>query len=194
MARSSRPDGASALLLVTLLACLVHGHAAAGQSGLSLDGQSVNPLNAAPRKIVVLVFIRRDCPVSGRYAPTIERISKEFGDDVRFWLVYPDKDETPEAIGKNLDDYRYHLPALRDPNHALVKLARVKVTPEAAVFDRNHRLVYGGRIDNWYQDLTRVRPTPTTHELEDAIRAALGGKSIANTNVRGVGCYIADLD
>ena len=108
--------------------------------------------------------------------------------------MYPDKDESSPALRKYLQDYGYHLPALRDPNHALVKLAQVQVTPEVAVFDRNHQLIYNGRIDNWYQDSTRVRPAPTTHELEDAIRAALAGIPGPKSDVRGVGCYISDLE
>ena len=76
----------------------------------------------------------------------------------------------------------------------LVKLGRAQITPEVAVFDRNHQLLYDGRIDNWYVDLSRARPAATTHELEDAIRAALAGKPIAEQEVRGVGCYISDLE
>jgi acyl-CoA thioesterase FadM len=76
----------------------------------------------------------------------------------------------------------------------LVKLSRVQITPEVAVFGRNHQLLYEGRIDNWYVDLSRARPAPTTHELEEAIRAASAGKTVARSEVRGVGCYISDLN
>jgi Redoxin len=162
-------------------------------SAYDLDGKSVDPLKANPGKVVVLVFVRRDCPVSGRYAPTIQKISSEFSQDAQFLLVYPDKDETAPAIHNNLDDFGYRLPALRDPDHFLVKIARVKVTPEVAVFDRDRHLVYDGRIDNWYESLTRVRPAPTTHELEEAIQAALAGRRVAQSDLRGVGCYISDL-
>jgi hypothetical protein len=86
------------------------------------------------------------------------------------------------------------LPALRDPDHALVKLAHVQITPEVAVFDSNRRLVYDGRIDNWFVDLYRSRSAPTTHELEDAIQSALNDKPVAAHEVRGVGCYISDVE
>jgi AhpC/TSA family len=163
------------------------------QSATDLEGKSVDPLSVASGKIVVLVFVRRDCPVSGRYAPVIQKISAEHARDARFWLVYPDKADEPGAIRNYLVEYGYSLPALRDPHQVLVKSARVQITPEVAVFDRDHHLVYDGRIDNWYVDATRSRPAPTTHELEDAIRAATEGKPVAQREVRGVGCYIADL-
>lgn len=175
-------------------ALLLSSGLAIAQQGLDLDGHSVNPLAANPGKIVVLVFVRRDCPVSSRYAPVIQQISKQFAERANFWLVFPDKTESAASIRQYLADYKYHVPALRDPEHVLVKMGRVQITPEVAVFDPDRHLVYDGRIDDWYFDLSRSRTAPTTHELEDAIRAALAGKVLARSEVRGVGCYISDLD
>jgi thioredoxin family protein len=164
------------------------------QQGVDLDGRAANPFSADSGKITVLVFLRRDCPVSGRYAPAIQQISKRYSDSANFWLVYPDTSETSQAIRKSVAEYGYRLPVLRDPEHVLVKLSHVQITPEVAVFDRKHQLVYDGRIDDWYIEFGRARPAPTTHELEDAIRAAVAGASVARNEVRGVGCYIADVE
>lgn len=185
----------SAFRLIAILCVSVFlPMAACAQTAFDLDGHQVNPLSADSGKVVVLVFLRRDCPVSGRYAPIIQQISQHYADSAHFWLVYPDKSETPQAIRKSVADYGYHLPVLRDPEQSLVKLSHVQITPEVAVFDHNRRLIYDGRIDNWYIDLSRARPSPTTHELEDAIRVAQTGSSLAHNEVRGVGCYIADVE
>jgi thiol-disulfide isomerase/thioredoxin len=165
----------------------------AQQTAVDLDGKAVNPLQLNASRVVVLVFVREDCPVSGRYAPTIQRVRDEHQADVRFYLVFPDKSETPPSIRKYLQDFRYSIPALRDPQHALVKRAHAQVTPEAAVFNGQGALVYNGRIDNLYETFGRARPAPTTHELEDAIDAALGGRELTNKTATAVGCYIADL-
>jgi hypothetical protein len=178
-------------MFILMLACCV---ARAQRTGIDLDGRTVNPFTANSGKIVVLVFLRRDCPVSSRYAPVIQQISKQYADRASFWLVFPDKTDSPQAIRRYLTDYGYHLPALQDTQHALVKIGRAQITPEVAVFNRDHHLVYDGRIDDWYQDLSRARPAPTTHELEDAILAASSGKAPATSEVRGVGCYISDLE
>ena len=185
-----RLPGGAVFVATALLVCTAPGR---GQTALDLDGRAVNPLTADSTKVAVLIFVRRDCPVSGRYAPVIQQISKQYEDRANFWLVYPDKTDSPQAIREYLQDYGYRLPALRDPKHALVKLAHAQITPEVAVFDGSHQLVYDGRIDNWYVDFFRARPVPTTHELDDAIRAALAGKPAPKSEVRGVGCYISDL-
>ena len=181
----------SAMLLAILLAPKI---ALGEHTAFDLDGKAVNPLEVASGKVVVLVFLRLDCPVSSRYAPIIQQISEQHEPDAVFWLVFPDKDETPQTIRKYLQNYAYHLPALRDPEHALVKLSQVQITPEVAVFNGNHQLVYDGRIDNWYVDLNRSRPAATTHELEEAIHAAHEGSVPPKNQVRGVGCYISDLE
>jgi hypothetical protein len=178
---------AGMLLMAPQLALTQH-------SAVDLDGKPVNPFDTSSNKIVVLIFLRRDCPVSSRYAPIIQQISAHHERDASFWLVFPDKAETPQTIHSYLREYAYHLPALRDPEHALVKLTKVQITPEVAVFNRNHQLLYDGRIDNRYLDLGSSRPAPTTHELADAIDAALAGKMPAANQVRGVGCYISDLE
>jgi AhpC/TSA family len=175
-------------------ASLFCGVAWAQQTSFDLRGNPLNPLSASTGKIVVLIFLRRDCPVSSRYARVIQDISKRYEHDANFSLVYPDKTDTPQEIGKYLRDYGYNLPALRDPDHFLVKRAHVQITPEVAVFDGSHRLIYDGRIDNKYVDLNRARSAPTTHELDDAIQSALSGKPVAAHEVRGVGCYISDLE
>lgn len=182
----------SSLSVVALLVVL--SPLGIAQTAFDLDGHAVNPLAGDSGKIVVLVFIRTDCPVSSRYAPVIQQISKENAERASFWLVDPDKSESAHTIREYLTEYGYRLPALRDPEHALVKLSHVQIAPEAAVFGRNRELIYDGRIDDLYIGPGRARPAATTHELENAIRAAAEGKAVARREVRGVGCYISDVE
>jgi hypothetical protein len=160
---------------------------------LDLSGKSVNPFAMADGKPLVLIFVRTDCPVSNRYAPTIQALSKKYSSEALTVLVYPDKSETPASIQKHLRDYGYKAAALRDTQYGLVKLSKVEITPEAAVFNGKGELIYHGRIDNWYEDFGHARPAPTTHELDEAIQAALNSSHAAPASVSGVGCYISDL-
>ena len=192
---SSRPRATalSSALTIVVLVLASPLFPAAQKRAVHLDGTPADPFLENAGKPVVLLFVRTDCPISNRYAPLIQRISSHYAARVAFSLVYPGRTTSAERIRQHESDYGYKLPALRDPEHALVLQAQVQVTPEAAVFDANHRLVYHGRIDNLYAEVGRARPAATTHELDDAIEAALNGKA-PPPNTPAVGCYIADLE
>jgi len=190
-----RPSrSAFSALIPTILFAGVLAGASAAQTAFDLSGKPADPVAAAAGRVTVLVFVRTDCPISNRYAPTVQKLSAEYSGKASFWLVYPDKAESAATIAKHLHDYSYKLPALRDPSKALVKRSRAEVTPEAAVFNGKGELIYHGRIDNWYQGFSRPRSAPTTHELDDAIQAALSGKQPATASAPAVGCYISDLE
>ena len=168
----------------------------AGLQGFAsdLDGKPFDPFRAAQGKVVVLIFVRTDCPVSNRYAPAIQQLSAKNAGKAVFFLVYPSKKETADSIRKHDREFGYALAALRDPQHILVKESQAQITPEAAVFDANRRLVYHGRIDNLYEDFGHARKSATTHELADAIEAAIAGKTLTANATPAVGCYISDLE
>ncbi len=111
-----------------------------------------------------------------------------------FRLVFPDRNESADKIRRYLQEYSYQSSAIRDLDHALVKKAMAKATPEAAVFDAKGELVYHGRIDNLYEHIGQSRRVATTHELADAIEAASKGLKPPVLATEAVGCFISDLE
>ena len=182
------------LVPAVLLALTPGTFCLAQRSAIDLNDRTVNPLESSAGNVVVFIFVRRDCPISGRYAPTIQRLSSEHANNTRFYLVFPDKSDSAVGIRKYLDDFHYSIPAVRDPGHVLVKLAHAQFTPEAAVLNKKGALVYHGRIDDLYVSFGHARSAPSTHELQDAIAAALAGQLPARAQVGGIGCYISDLE
>jgi hypothetical protein len=159
-----------------------------------LSGKAQDPF-ASPGPATVLLFVRTDCPITNRYAPELQGIAHEFQSrGVNFWLVYPDRDESPTHVQSHIRDYSLPGKPLLDPKHELVKRAHATVAPEAAVFDHAGRLMYHGRIDDRYLDIGKTRPAAQVHDLEDAIQSVLTGKRIAHPETRAVGCSLADVE
>lgn len=52
--------------------------------------------------------------------PVVQPISKQHAEGAEFYLVDPDKSDSPQAIRKYLADYGYRVPALRDPKRVLL--------------------------------------------------------------------------
>lgn len=160
---------------------------------IDLQGRPADPFRLAGSKITVLFFVRTDCPVSNRYAPTIQELSARYASKAAFFLIYPIKSETPEQIQKHLAEYGYRLPAFRDPDLLLARFSQVSMTPEVALFSPDKKLLYHGRIDDWYVEFTRARHAPTTHDLVDSLDAAIAGKPIVTSSTSAIGCYIPGL-
>ncbi|HUS33866.1 MAG TPA: redoxin domain-containing protein, partial [Verrucomicrobiae bacterium] len=144
-------------------------------------------------KIVVLVFVSSECPISNKFAPELERLSHKFPtNEVCFTLVYPNASDTASKIKQHRRDYQLTGNFLRDPKHELVKKAGVTITPETAVFDEMRNVVYRGRVNDQYLALGKGRPQPTEHDLEDAIAIVLEGKKPKQSRTEPVGCLIQD--
>jgi peroxiredoxin len=160
-----------------------------------LDNRPVDPFLAAQdSSAIVFFFTSVECPISNRYAPVVQRLYETFAaQGVRFWLVYPNPSESPAAIRDHLKAFHYPMPALRDPKHDLVKLTKVSVTPEVAVYDRARALVYHGRIDDRYVSLGLERPAPTRQDLAEVLTATLAGKPVRAASIQAFGCFIADF-
>lgn len=190
----SRP---SVVALCVVLAIVMIGRpmSAGALRVLDLDGRLVDPLAPAPGvRANAFVFITTDCPIANRYAPEIQRLTAIFtSQGVRFWLVYANPHESLASIRNHLRQYQYAIPALRDPEHALVRFTKVTVSPEAAVVDQGGVLLYHGRIDDRWVNIGRDRPSPTRADLQEALRAILDGKPVAQSAAPAVGCILSDF-
>ena len=194
------PSGRTTRRMVTVFLAVAVALLRFGEAGLStqlslldLEGRQVDPLKQTDAKATVFLFTRTDCPISNRYTPELQRLQAKFqSDNVRFWLVYPDPDESVKAIREHVKEYGYSWGVLRDLQHGLVRKTQVKVTPEAAVFVSG-RMVYRGRIDDRYVDFGKARAKPTQHDLEQALQAILEGRPVERAITRAVGCFIPDL-
>lgn len=154
----------------------------------TLEGRTLEPLREAP--VVALLFVSTDCPVSNRYAPELARLRTRWRQrGVPVHLVYPSGLATAITARAHLREYSLGEDALLDDDRELALAACADVTPEAAVFARGQR-VYHGRIDNRFAAFGRMRPEATTHELEDALEAAVRGAPVRVPHALAVGCAL----
>jgi thiol-disulfide isomerase/thioredoxin len=182
-------------VISVIMACLFSIYPLlAHQTVVDIHGSADALLAQGRGKVLVLIFVRTDCPISNRYAPLVQEMNNKYRQLASFRLVFPDKSESLDEIRRYLQAYSYRLGAIRDVDHALVKKSMAKATPEAAVFDAKGELVYHGRIDNLYEHIGQSRRAATTHELADAIEAASKGLKPPVSSTDAVGCFISDLE
>ena len=185
MSASRRPFLALAFLLLA-------GCATTPATGVrDLEGRRFDPLAASGERATVLLFTDTQCPIANAYAPELRRLADEFAPrGVRFYLVYADRQRSPEEVRAHRAAFDYPMPALLDPEHELVRRAGATRTPEASVFLRGGELVYRGRIDDRYVDFGKQRAAPTPRELRAALEAVLAGQRPAEPWAPAIGCAI----
>jgi hypothetical protein len=178
---------------------LINNSATSGLHVTDLENHNISQLAPGNARVVVLMFAATDCPISKRYIPEIARLQQEFSSQgVAFWWVFPNPGDTAAVVRKHELDFSIHSATLIDTRQELVHLAKVSVTPEAAVFAVNGpavngadlREVYHGRIDDRYLSFSKSRPAATHHDLEEAIRAVLTGHPVIAADGGPVGCSI----
>ncbi len=80
----------------------------------------------------------------------------------------------------------YPFPYLYDESQVTAKAYGAVCTPHLFVFDARRKLIYEGRIDDNWKDESAVK----SHDLKNALDAALAGKTIANAQTNPMGCSI----
>ncbi len=144
------------------------------------------------------MFAASDCPICNRYVPEIARLDHEYSSrGVRIWWVFPNPEDTASIVARHNREFSIKERTVLDSQQALVHLAHITVTPEAAIFRVDgaalHQ-IYGGRVDDRYMAIGSERPQPDHHDLELALDAALmAEKPIPQPTGPPVGCSVVFL-
>ena len=144
---------------------------------------------AVDQKGAVWFFLLEDCAASRYYRPEIQRICDEFSvQGIRCTVIY-ETQSLSDAAAQQLTPGDVRV----DRGHRLAHQSGATVTPEAVVFDAKGRIVYRGRINDYFSGWGQRRGTVTEHSLRHALTALLRGQPIAQPWPAAVGCYIETL-
>jgi cytochrome c551/c552/thiol-disulfide isomerase/thioredoxin len=148
----------------------------------------------AKGKVSVVIMISPECPISNGYIPIIADLQKQLAEEAAQWLVI-----YPEAI--TLDKARqhareYHPPGLvgHDTQGQLARRLAVNMVPEAVVLNTQGDVVYRGRIDDRYTRRGGAARDPRQHDLLNAVKLTLAGKTITRSYVPPVGCPLPTIE
>ncbi len=158
-----------------------------------VEGRLHAPLAQAGMKATVCFFVLPDCPISNAYAPEIRRIGADYkAKKIATFVVHADPDVTAERAKKHAQEYGLTCPVLLDPAHRLVKHTGATIAPEAVVLAPDGKVLYRGRIDNWYVDYGKRRAAPTQRDLRNALDAVLQGKRVPVAATKAIGCDLPE--
>ena len=157
---------------------------------LNIDGNTIS-LSEFKGNIVVIIFMCNHCPYVKPKFDEIAAIQNDYADKdvVVIGINSNDPDYDPEDSIESMKElaeekgYKYYLV---DDTQEIAKAYGATCTPDPFIFDKDHKLVYHGRINNAMEP----HDTPTKHDMREVLDKVLAGEKIEEWFVPSMGCSI----
>ena len=141
-------------------------------------------------KVLVLVFLGTECPLTKLYGPRLAELSKEFAPrGVPFVGINSNRHDSLAEIAHYARVNGIEFPILKDPGNKIADQLGAKRTPEVFVLDEDRVVRYWGRIDDQF-GVGYARAKVTRRHLVEAIEELLTDKPVSAPAVKPVGCFI----
>lgn len=152
------------------------------QKAISLS----SPLN-------LFVFLSPECPLCKNYSVSLNRIQKQYEDDLNIIGIVPGKAYSTKEVKQYISDYKINFSVYIDSQKELTSYVKGTVTPEVILINSQGNLIYRGAIDDWVQELGKKKLKPQELYLETAISQYLKGESITQRSTIPKGCLINEF-
>ena len=143
-------------------------------------------------KPTLIMFICNHCPYVIHYHSEIQKIYKDYKDQVNIVAIssndienYPQ--DGPEHMQDLWKELGLSFPYLFDETQEVAKAYKAECTPEFYLFDNNRKLVYRGRMDESSPNSSTL---PSGKDLRDAIENLLNDRKISSDQFPSMGCNI----
>ncbi len=142
-------------------------------------------------KAIVLMVHGNGCPIVRQALPALDTLRRRFeSQGVTFLLLDSNLQDDRKAVLAEAAEFGITLPILLDETQLIGEALGVTRTAEVFLIDpKTWKLLYRGPIDDRLS-YGAQKPTASKLYLEDALAAALDGKSVAVTQAEPVGCIV----
>ena len=143
-------------------------------------------------KPTLIMFICNHCPYVIHYHSEIQRIYKDYKDQINMVAISSnDIENYPQNAPEHMKDLWKELglsfPYLFDETQMVAKSYKAECTPEFYLFDNNRKLVYRGRLD---ESSPNSAILPSGKDLRGAIENLLSEIEISLEQFPSMGCNI----
>jgi peroxiredoxin len=160
---------------------------------VSVDGTTVSRSGLEGAPALLVIFMCNHCPYVVHVADELSRLTAEYqqrgvaivGINSNDATKYPQ--DSPEQMVHEAEQRGYVFAYLHDDDQSVAKAYHAACTPDFFVFDKNHRLVYRGQMDESRPNSGTV---PTGKDLRAALDAVLAGETPLADQTPSIGCNI----
>ncbi|MDF1667258.1 MAG: redoxin family protein, partial [Planctomycetota bacterium] len=141
-----------------------------------LEGKTGKLSDFSGKKALVIALRTVGCPLSKKYSPRIESISKEYvKKDIAFLYVNVGEADTPDAMKAEVKKYGLSQRYVVDKKRVFAKTLAGQRTTDVFVLDSARTLVYRGAIDDQY-GIGFAQNKASRHYLKEALEHLLTGE------------------
>lgn len=146
----------------------------------------------AAAKVLVVVFTCNHCPYAKACEGRLIAIQKDYAaKGVQLVAINPNNaqaypDDSFESMKRRASEKGFNFPYLHDESQSVARAYDAACTPDIFVFDGARKLTYNGRIDDNWQDESKV----TRRDLRAALDATLQNQAMPFEVVASMGCSI----
>ena len=158
-----------------------------------ISGQIVSLESFATKSGLLVMFICRHCPYVKHVQDELARIGQDYQSRGVGIVAITSNDiaqqpaDAPESIKGMAQELGFTFPFCYDESQAIAKAYGASCTPDFFLFDRNHKLVYRGQLD----DSRPSNGLPVTgRDLRAALDALLAGQPVSQVQKASLGCNI----
>lgn len=156
------------------------------------DGKNYELKDFADFKVLVVIFMCNHCPYVQAIWERLVKLKDKYKDgEVEFVGINPNlnpdyPEESFEKMQEYFGRYRMNFPYLQDATQEVAMAYKAQCTPDIYMYNREHELVYHGRLDDNWKDASAV----TSPDLDMAIAKMLEDEPINFPQRPSMGCSI----
>ncbi len=157
-----------------------------------VDGKTYSLESFKEKRVLVIVFMCNHCPYVKATIQRLITIQRDYqGQGVQLVAINPNDVVTyPEDSFENMKVFskegRMNFPYLQDNSQEIARKYNAVCTPDIFVYGPERKLIYRGRIDDNWQDETRV----TRKDLRRALDTLLSEQPVLPEQHPSMGCSI----
>ncbi len=154
----------------------------------TIDGKAFSLADAEKsNKAVVLMFIATKCPYSNAYNDRMRQMADDYARKGVLFVGINSNSSEPEAeVKAHAAQHKFGFTLVKDPGNKVADMYDARRTPEIFVVGADGKLLYHGRIDENYEEPTKV----TSPDLKNALDQILAGQPVAKAETKAFGCTI----
>ena len=157
-----------------------------------IDGKKYSLNSFADKKVLIVIFSCNHCPYVQAYEDRIKQIQSDYATKgVSVVAINSNEDkgypeDSFENMKKRAAEQNFNFLYLRDEDQSIARAYDSTHTPEIFLFDENRKLAFHGKIDDNWQEPSKVQ----NHYLRNALDELLAGKEISVPETFTIGCTI----